>query len=404
LLSQPEPSADIIVIGAGVAGAAAAAVLAGQGWRVVLLDERPACPPVFKAEKVLRLELEILREWRLFEPLLLRSGRIGELLDACEGRIVRRTPVEQIGLSYSDLVNTLRAHLPGSVETRLGRVERITSDSGMARLRLADGEELTARLVVVACGLCEPLLSSIGLQRRVIQKEQCVVLGFNIAPADSAAFPFDTITYYATDPALRIDYLTLFKFRDTMRANIFTFLPSDGPWIREFVQQPDSMLARGFPELARVIGGYRVNGRVETGRVDLYCMEGATPNGVVVIGDAWQTACPSTGLGVRKAFTDVAVLARCVPEWMSSPGMGAEKIRSFYDHPRKRRMDAYALKNSFDHRHLACDMSLHWRLRRALVHLKWKIPVPAFLPEAARRLARSSSHRLRSSGAQSEQS
>lgn len=388
--SSPDLSADIIVAGAGAAGATAAAVLGRQGWRVLLLDERATCPPVFKAEKVLRLELELLREWGLYEPLLPRSGRIGELLDASDGRVVRRTPVEQIGLSYSELVNTLRANLPASIETRLGRVQSIDSDGGTTHLHLADGEELTARLVVVACGLCEPLLASLGLQRRVIQKEQCVVVGFNIVPASSSAFSFDTVTYYPTDPASRIDYLTLFRFRDVMRANIFTFLSADGPWIREFVQQPGSMLERAFPGLARVTGEYRVNGKVETGRVDLYRMEnfGAMPDGVVVIGDAFQTACPSTGLGLRKAFTDVAVLAQYVPQWMSTPGMGAEKIRNFYDHPRKLQMDAYALKNSFHHRHLACDTSLPWRLRRALVHLKWRIPVPTFLPEAARRLAR----------------
>ena len=357
---------------------------------------------MFKAEKVLRLELDLLREWGLYEPLLPRSGRIGELLDACYGRVFRRTPVEQIGLTYPDLVNTLRANLPASVEPRLGRVEHITSDSGTTRVHLAGGEELTARLVVLACGLCEPLLAGLGLRRHVIQKEQCVVVGFNVVPAGSPAFSFDTITYYATDPASRLDYLTLFKFRDTMRANLFTFLAADGPWIREFVRQPGPMLERAFSELARVTGEYRVEGKVETGRVDLYRMEddsaGAMPDGVVVIGDAWQTTCPSTGLGLRKAFTDVAVLAHCVPQWMSTPGMNAKKIASFYDHPRKRRMDAYTLKNSFHHRRLACDVSLPWRLRRALVHLKWKIPVPSFLPDVARRLAR-----LRRSGARSQQ-
>jgi 2-polyprenyl-6-methoxyphenol hydroxylase-like FAD-dependent oxidoreductase len=388
LHSQPELSADIIVVGAGAAGATAAAVLARQGRRVLLLDERATCPPVFKAEKVLRSELNLLREWGLYEPLLPPSGYIVELLDAYDGRIVRRTPVEQIGLAYSDLVNTLRSNLPKSVETRISRVERIACDGGTAHVHLANGEDLTARLLVLACGICDPLLATLGLRRHIIHKEHGVVLGFNVIPVGSPTFSFDTVTYYPSDPAFQIDYLTLFKFRDVMRANLFTFLPANGSWIREFLEQSGPLLARAFPKLSRVTGEYRIAGKLEVGRADLYRIEGAMPDGVVIIGDAFQTTCPSTGLGIRKAFTDVAVLAQCVPDWFSSPGMGAEKISSFYHHPRKQAMDAYALKNSYYHRHLACDLSLPWRIRRAMVHLKWKLPAPDFLLAAARRLAR----------------
>ena len=358
-----------------------------QGWRVLLLDERPECPSVFKAEKVLHDEMDLLREVGVLEPLLERSGRINELIHAHDGRIITRSRVEQIGLAYSDLVNTLRANLPASIKARVGRVERIASDGGTTTVHLADGEELTARLVVLACGTCEPLLASLGLRRRVIQKEQCLVLGFNIEPANSTAFSFDAITYFPSDPASRIDYLTLFRFRDRMRANLFTFLPGNSPWIREFVQQPGLMLGRAFPKLPRVTGEYRVTGKVEVGRADLYRMEGAMPDGVVLIGDAGQSACPSTGLGIRKAFTDAAVLAQCVPDWFSTPGMSAEKIRSFYDHPRKRRMDAYALKNSSDHRRLVCDLSMPWRLRRLFFRLKWNLPIPQSFVQALRRLS-----------------
>jgi 2-polyprenyl-6-methoxyphenol hydroxylase-like FAD-dependent oxidoreductase len=387
LPSKPELSADIIVTGAGAGGATIAAVLGQQGWRVLLLDERPVCPPVFKAEKVLHDEMSLLRDVGLLEPLLPHSGRISKLVHAYNGRIIAHIRVEQIGLAYSDLVNTLRANLPASVKARLGRVERISSDGDTKTVHLADGEKFTARLVVLACGAREPLLASLGLRRRVIQKEQCVILGFNLEPADSSAFSFDAITYFPTDPASRIDYLTLFKFRDGIRANLFTFLPGNGPWIREFVQQPGLTLERAFPKLPRVTGKYCVTGKVEVGRADLYRMEGAMPDGVVLIGDAGQSACPSTGLGLRKAFTDVAVLARCVPEWFSTPGMSAEKIRSFYDHPRKRRMDNYALQSTSDHRRLVCDLSLPWRLRRLLLRLKWNLPIPQSLFEALRRLS-----------------
>jgi 2-polyprenyl-6-methoxyphenol hydroxylase-like FAD-dependent oxidoreductase len=381
-------SADVIVAGAGVAGATTAAVLARSGWRAILVDPYPACPRVFKAEKVLRPEIGLLRDFGLLEPLLPISGRITELCDAFQGRIFRRSAVEQIGLGYPDLVDTLRANLPREVENRQGRVVRVSGSDGAMRLHLASGEELAARLIVLACGIGGPLLPSLGLRRRVIQSEQCVVFGFNVAPAGSQSFPFESVTYYSAEPASGIDYLTLFNFRDFMRANLFTFRRSNDVWTHEFLHEPEHLLQRALPGLPRVIGEYRVTSKVEFGRVDLYQIEGDLPDGVVFIGDALRNACPSTGLGLRKAFTDTKVLAECIPAWFSTPGMGANKLRSFYDDPRKRSMDAHALNSSLERRGLAVGLSPAWRVRRALRHLRWILPFPGSLIRAARRMVK----------------
>ena len=367
------PSADIVIVGAGVAGTTAAAILSQQGWRVLLLEARSTCPPVFKAEKVERDELSLLQNFGLLEPLLSHSSFVSEAFAAYEGRIFRRVGMEHIGITYADLVNTLRTNLPAAVETRTGRVNRLSRDGKTMRVHLAGGEELTARLVVVACGVTNSLLSSLGLRRRVIQKEQCIGLGFNLVAANSRPFPFQAVTYYPSDPSFRIDYLTLFTIRDAMRANLFVFRSGNDPWIREFHREPRRLLHRAFPKLPDVIGEYEVTGRIVSGRVDLYCTEGEMPDGVVLIGDALQNACPSTGLGFKKVFTDIAVLAECVPAWFRSPGMSASKLRTFYDHPRKRSMDRVALRRAFYHRNAATSPSLRWRLHRALVHLKWNL-------------------------------
>jgi 2-polyprenyl-6-methoxyphenol hydroxylase-like FAD-dependent oxidoreductase len=376
----PSLSADIIVAGAGVAGATAAASLGQQGWRVLLLDPRSTCPPVFKAEKVLRDELRLLRHWRLLEPLLPQAGRVSDLYDAYNGRIFRHCRVEQIGIPYAELVNALRANLPPSVETRLGSVSRITRASGLTRVHLASGEKLKARLLVLACGVSGQLLSDLGLRQRMIQKEQSVVLGFDVVPAGSHPFPFQSVTYYPTDTTSSIDYLTLFTFQNAMRANLFIFRQSNDPWIREFLRAPRSLLNHALPKLAQVIGDYRVVSKVEFGRADLYRTEGSMPDGVVLIGDAFQSVCPSTGLGLRKAFTDVDVLAECVPAWFSTPGMSADKLRSFYEHPRKRSMDTHALQNALDRRRIVTGSSPRWRLHRALLHLKWNLSRPKTRP------------------------
>jgi 2-polyprenyl-6-methoxyphenol hydroxylase-like FAD-dependent oxidoreductase len=380
----PEPvsklAADVIVIGAGVAGTTAASVLARQGRKVLLLDARAECPPVFKAEKVERDELRLLDDFGVLAPLLAQSGKSSEVYVAYDGRIFRRTPMQQIGIPYSDLVNNLRSNLPSSVETKFGRVNRISHDRGITSAHLDDGEELTARLVVVACGIDGQLLSSLGLRRHIIQKQQCVGVGFDMVPANGHPFPFQAVTYYPTTGAHGIDYLTLFKFRHAMRANLFLFRPINDSWIKEFHHQPRLLLQRAFPKLSLVIGDYRVSGKVVSSCVDLFSTEGNMPDGVVLIGDALQTACPSTGLGIKKVLTDVSVLAGCAPAWFSTPGMSGKKLQRFYDHPRKRSTDAHAMRRAIHQRKAATSQSLRWRLYRALLHLRRNLATPIQLP------------------------
>jgi 2-polyprenyl-6-methoxyphenol hydroxylase-like FAD-dependent oxidoreductase len=365
-------STDVIVIGAGAAGVTAAAVLGQQGHRVLLLDPSSTCPPVFKAEKIERAQLEVLRQFGLIDPLLSASARSTEVHAAFDGRIFKTTATEQLGLPYATLVNALSDHLPRTVERRVARVESITPSASQPSVRLDDGQQLTARLVILACGISRPLQANLGLTRRIIQKEQSLALGFNIAPANALSFSFQSLTYYPTNSTDRIDYLTLFKVPNAMRANLFAFRSAAEPWVREFLQQPRLLLERCFPKLPNVIGEYRVTSRVESARVDLYRTDGNPHPGVVLIGDALQNVCPSTGLGLHKLFTDIEVLAECVPAWFASDGLTVSQISRFYRDPRKLSADAHSLANAFYHRYAATAATPRWRLHRALVRAKWR--------------------------------
>ena len=67
-------SSEIIIVGAGLAGSTLAAVVGQQGRRVILIDPRSSCPPVFKAEKIDVRQVQLLRKFGLFECLLPHSG------------------------------------------------------------------------------------------------------------------------------------------------------------------------------------------------------------------------------------------------------------------------------------------------------------------------------------------
>src|SRR5882762_10263175 len=60
---------DVAIVGGGLAGSLAAAVLARAGHRVTLIDKRAVYPEEFRVEKIAGQQAEILR----------RLGFIGEL-------------------------------------------------------------------------------------------------------------------------------------------------------------------------------------------------------------------------------------------------------------------------------------------------------------------------------------
>ena len=189
-------SADVIIVGAGLAGAITATVLTQQGVRVMLVDHRPTYPPSFKAEKIEPDQADLFRKFGLMETLLPWTGRIHEIVRGWDGRERGAIPIEQYGIFYHDMVNALRAALPTAVDFRVGRVQDIVNGDEMQRVTLADGLEYTARLVALACGTAGSLPARLGLRKEMIQKEQSLAFGFTIARGDRQPFPFDAVTYY----------------------------------------------------------------------------------------------------------------------------------------------------------------------------------------------------------------
>jgi 2-polyprenyl-6-methoxyphenol hydroxylase-like FAD-dependent oxidoreductase len=151
-----------------------------------------------------------------------------------------------------------------------------------------------------------------------------------------------------------------------MRANLFAFWSGNEIVTRSFLRTPHRELERLLPKLAQVTGEFEVVSRVEAWRTQLYRMEGYLQPGLVLLADAFQNVCPTTGLGISKVLTDVEVFcSECAPRWLSTPGMGVEKISSFYQTPRKTQVDELSVMDAWRNRQLALNGSLAWQARRA---------------------------------------
>ncbi|HLZ40110.1 MAG TPA: hypothetical protein VKQ11_04070 [Candidatus Sulfotelmatobacter sp.] len=354
-------------MGAGLAGVTAARKL-GEDFRITLVDPRPNCPPVFKADKLEPDQAELLRSLGLLQTLLPQASRIREVRSYYGGKFFKVTETEQYGIRYREMVNTLRASLPPQVESKLGRVVHISCGPDLQVLTLDSGEQLTCRLVLLACGLNGELLGSLQMKRAWIQA-QSIAIGFNLVPANGGPFPFDAVTCSLMTPRTGIDYISLFPIADMLRANLFAFPRAGSTWPQRLVRDPNRELPRILPNLSNAIGEYRIEGKMEASITHLYRTEGEPPDGVVLIGDAAENVCPATGTGITKILTDVSVLLEHVPHWFATPGMSKQKLHSYFADPRKIAADGSAVRAARYRRNACSERSLKWRVHRLRLHL-----------------------------------
>jgi 2-polyprenyl-6-methoxyphenol hydroxylase-like FAD-dependent oxidoreductase len=213
----------------------------------------------------------------------------------------------------------------------------------------------------------DPLLRSLGIERRMVSRHHSTTFGFDLRAGLSRV-----LTYYGEDIRDRMDYLTVFPMGQGLRANLFAYRSLHDPWTQAFASRPREALLGVMPSLARVLGGFEITGKVQARTNHLQRAENVRRDGVVLIGDAFQTSCPAAGTGIGRLLTDVETLLACLPRWLATPGLAAAKIGAFYDDPAKRAFDAEALRVARYRRDLCTQTNLAWQLSRARVHWQRK--------------------------------
>lgn len=120
-----------------------------------------------------------------------------------------------------------------------------------------------------------------------------------------------------------------------------------------------------MPGLRKLMGEFQVTDRIQIRPVDLYISKGHIQPGVVLLGDAFATSCPAAGTGARKALNDAERLCNVrIPQWLATPGMGADKIASFYEDPVKHACDEASLAKAYELRSFSVDPGMSWAARR----------------------------------------
>lgn len=358
---------DIAIVGGGLAGATAAAMLGRAGIASLVVDPHLVYPPDFRCEKLDGDQVGLMRRTGLYDAIRAASTPDEEISIARFGRLVDRKPHEQLDILYDTLVNTVRAQIRAPAAIVHGKVSTISASDDRQRLTLGNGEEISARLIVLATGLSMNLRASLGIERIDVSTGHSVSIGFDMVPFGRPSFPFNSLTYFPEKAGNRMAYLTLFPLGQIMRANYFVYRGIRDPWLQRMRAAPVETITQALPRLKNLTGPFEVRGPVDIRPVDLYRVEGHRRSGVVLVGDAYCTSCPAAGTGVSKVFTDVERLCNVhIPRWLATPGMSAEKIAAFYDDPVKRACDEASHARAFFLRSLSTETGALWQARRLI--------------------------------------
>jgi 2-polyprenyl-6-methoxyphenol hydroxylase-like FAD-dependent oxidoreductase len=155
---------DIAIVGGGLAGSTAAAMLGRAGIPAILIDPHPAYRPDFRVEKLSgQQQIERFRKTGLAEAVLRSATHDGENWIARFGVLLDRKPSQQFGIMYDDLVNAIRVEIPPATETIHAKATAIKTSVERQKLTLSNGIEISARLVVLANGLNVSLRNTLGI-------------------------------------------------------------------------------------------------------------------------------------------------------------------------------------------------------------------------------------------------
>jgi 2-polyprenyl-6-methoxyphenol hydroxylase-like FAD-dependent oxidoreductase len=369
----PMRQTDIAIVGGGLAGSLAAAMLGRAGHRAIMIDPHAVYPPDFRCEKLDSGQAAILRKTGLADAVLRAATHDRECWVARRGRVIEKRPSDQHGIMYDTLVNTIRAEIPPGIEVVIAKVSDLATSRDRQTVTLSNGEQISARLVVLANGLNIGLRHKLGMSREIVSAGHSISIGFDMKPADRLAFEFPAVTYYYERQSERMAYLTLFPIGSVMRANLFGYRDLHDPWLRQLRERPQATLFASMPGLSKLTGPFEVAGPVKIRPVDLYVTNGHRQAGIVLVGDAFATSCPAAGTGARKVLTDVERLCNVyVPQWLATPAIGEDKIAAFYDDHVKRACDVHSLGKAYSLRAFSTDSGLRWRAQRtAKFVLQW---------------------------------
>ncbi len=305
---------QVIVVGAGLVGAAAALALGRQGLRVALVERQPPQSPsdrwdtrIYAISPASQRFLECIGAWQRMD-----AGRVQPVfrmdvsgdtsgairLDAYEAGVSHLAAILESGRLQHALWQAIEAD--GNVALCCpAAIESLERDDAISRLRLADGRVLEAELIVGADGAASRIRDWAGIASTLIPYGQSgVVANFECerphrGTASQWFFDSDILAWLPLAGGNRMSMVW-----STQTAHADELVALDPAVLAETVQ------AAGHGRL----GALRLLTPAAAFPLRLIRVESTVAPGVALIGDAAHGVHPLAGQGVNLGFGDAEAL------------------------------------------------------------------------------------------------
>ena len=364
---------DIAIIGGGLAGSTAAAMLGRARIPAVLIDPHQAYPFDFRVEKISGdRQLDHFYQTGIANSVLRSATHDGENWIARFGHLLDRKPSRQYGIMYDALIAAVRGRNRGPCRTHLRQGDRCLDQRRAAKAHAVERRNHLGAAGGAGHGLSVGLRHKLGVERQVLSANHSISIGFDMAPLGRPAFEFPALTYFSEWTKERVAYVTLFPIENRMRANLFVYREVDDPWLREMRKNPVETMNAALPRPAPHHRRLRRNRRRQDPARRYLRLDRLSTGGRRSGRRRLSATCPVTGPApTRCSPTSPSSATSDIPAWLATEGMGAEKIASFYDDPVKQACDAWSIAKGISFRKVSIENGLYWRAQRWARFLAW---------------------------------